>query len=208
MSNEIPHRGEHTRVEILQSAHDLFITQGYHGTSIRQIAQQAGLAIGSLYNHFASKEDVFLAVLWEFHPYHAVLPAILAAQGEPIEQFTRYVLDRMVAAVSESPGFMNLMFIEVVEFKGAHLNQLFSSLHPQWRQVAQVLLEAEGGRLKPIPPLMFMRIFLGTFFAYYLTEVLFAPVAPLEFRQSAIDHFVDVFLHGVIAEHPGRPAAA
>ena len=51
-----PSRGERTRAEIIQAAHDLFIQQGYHGTSMRQIAGQAGIALGGLYNHFESKE--------------------------------------------------------------------------------------------------------------------------------------------------------
>ncbi len=199
MSNETLRKGELTRAQIVRAAHELFVRQGYHGTSMRQIAQQAGIALGGLYNHFASKEDVFLAVIWEFHPYHDVIPAIQAAQGEPIEKFSSHVINRMVAAVSESPGFMNLMFIEVVEFKGKHLGQLFSTLAPQWRQVAENILQAEGDRLRPIPPLMFMHIFLGIFFAYYLTEVLFAPQAPLEFSEGAINRFTDVFLHGVLA---------
>ena len=59
-------RGEQTRNAILQAAHDLFVQQGYHGTSMRQIAKQAGLALGGLYNHFASKEDVFQAATISF----------------------------------------------------------------------------------------------------------------------------------------------
>ncbi len=73
-------RGEQTRTTILQVAHDLFIKQGYHGTSMRQIAQQANLALGGLYNHFSSKEQVFKAVFLAFHPYHEVLPLIASAQ--------------------------------------------------------------------------------------------------------------------------------
>ncbi len=191
-------RGDKTRTQIIHAAHELCIKQGYHGTSIREIAQRAGLALGSLYNHFASKEDVFLAVLWEYHPHHDVFPIILAAQGEHIEPFTHDVLTRMVAAVKDNPGFMNLMFIEVVEFKGRHLDQLFSAIYPQWRQFAKSILEDKANRLKPLPPLIFMRVFLGTFFGIYLTEVLFSPVAPLEFNQGAMDAFIDVFLHGVM----------
>jgi len=206
MSTDTLRRGEHSRTEILQAAHELFVTQGYHGTSMRQIAEKAGLALGSLYNHFASKEDVFLAVFWEFHPYHGVLPAILASQGEPIEQFTRHVMDRMIASVNANPGFLNLMFIEVVEFKGAHLSQLFSALQPQWTQAAQTVIHVDRERLRPIPPLMFIRIFLGIFFAYYLTETLFAPQAPPEFRQDAVDRFIEVYLYGIMADSSSAAA--
>ncbi len=54
-------RGEQTRGEIIRAAHKLFVQQGYHGTSMRQIAKQAGIALGGLYNHFDSKQEVFQA---------------------------------------------------------------------------------------------------------------------------------------------------
>jgi AcrR family transcriptional regulator len=55
MSDESLSRGERTRETILDAARQLFIQQGYHGTSMRQIASQAGIALGSLYNHFPNK---------------------------------------------------------------------------------------------------------------------------------------------------------
>ncbi|MCJ7701247.1 MAG: TetR/AcrR family transcriptional regulator, partial [Anaerolineales bacterium] len=82
MPRSTTQKGENTRALILQTAHDLFITQGYHGTSMRQIARQAGLALGGIYNHFSAKEDIFEAVFVENHPYLEMIPAIENAQGE------------------------------------------------------------------------------------------------------------------------------
>jgi AcrR family transcriptional regulator len=113
-------RGELTRLAILQAAHDLFIEQGYHGTSMRQIASEADIALGGLYNHFASTEAVFEAVFMVFHPYHQVLPTIQAAQGANLEQLVQDAIQRMVQVIEGRPDFMNLMFIEVVEFKSVH----------------------------------------------------------------------------------------
>ena len=56
-------RGEQTQKDILQSALELFLNHGYHGTSMRRIAQQAGIALGGIYNHFSSKEDLFVKIL-------------------------------------------------------------------------------------------------------------------------------------------------
>ena len=195
-------RGEHTRNEILQAAHALFNKQGYHGTSMRQIAKESGIALGGLYNHFASKEEVFQAIFLEFHPYRQVLPAIAAAQGESIEQFICDALDQMIAAMQERPDFMNLMFIEVVEFKSQHTRQLLSVIMPQATPIILNTIESNRELLRTIPPLMLMRTFLGLFFAYYLTETVFAPQAPPEFREKAKDYFVDIFLHGILRQ-PG-----
>ena len=63
MSHPVTEKGELTRSAIVEAAHQLFTTQGYHGTSMRQIANNAGIALGGIYNHFANKEILYCAVL-------------------------------------------------------------------------------------------------------------------------------------------------
>lgn len=194
-------RGETTRrTEIIQAAHDLFVQQGYHGTSMRQIAKKAGIALGGLYNHFKSKEDVFREVFFEYHPYHDVLPALQSARGDTVEEVVQDGINRIIATLETHPEFMNLVFIEVVEFKSAHMHELFDILQPQMTRIVQRVVLANSERLRPIPALMMVRIYLGLFFAYYLTEIIFAEQAPPEFCENAVDYFIDVFLHGVLKE--------
>jgi AcrR family transcriptional regulator len=52
-----------TRQRILDAAADLFIEQGFAGTSVRDISERLGMTKGSLYYHFASKEDVLNALV-------------------------------------------------------------------------------------------------------------------------------------------------
>ncbi len=198
MSSEPSSRGEQTRSAILQAAHDLFVEQGYHGTSMRQIASQAGLALGGLYNHFPSKEAVFEEVFFAYHPYHEVLPYIQQAQGATVEELIRDATQHMVAAVRGRPDFLNLMFIEMVELKSAHAQKLINTFYPIGLEIVGRLMQTEPGQLRPIPPPMVVRSFLGLFFAYFLTEIIFATAAPPEFRQDAMAHFVDIYLHGIL----------
>ena len=114
----------------------------------------------------------------------------------------------MIAVMRQRPDFMNLMFIEIVEFKSAHIQELFDLIMPQAQQLVFVVLQAHQAQLRPIPPFMLMRIFIGLFFAYYLTEIVIASHAPQEFRQGAEDYFVDFVLHGILAETaPGQTEA-
>lgn len=57
-------KGERTARRILDVAEDLFARQGYEGTSLRQIARGAGIREPGLYNHFASKQALYEAVLY------------------------------------------------------------------------------------------------------------------------------------------------
>ena len=50
------------RRQVLTVASELFAAKGFEATSIRDIATAAGMMSGSLYYHFASKEDLYIAV--------------------------------------------------------------------------------------------------------------------------------------------------
>jgi AcrR family transcriptional regulator len=53
------------RARILEMATRLFVAQGYHGISMREIADACGISKPGLYYHFKDKEDLFLAILSE-----------------------------------------------------------------------------------------------------------------------------------------------
>ncbi len=195
-------RGDQTRTAILQAAHDLFIRQGYHGTSMRQIAADAQLALGGLYNHFASKEQVFEAVLLAFHPYHEVFPLLEAARGANLEELVSDAMRRIAQVIPAHPEFLNLMFIELVEFKNAHLETLFAIIYPQGMSTLLRLVSSHPDQLRPIPPPMLVRTFLGLFFGYFLTEAVLTPGTPPELRENALHYFTDIYLHGVISNTP------
>jgi AcrR family transcriptional regulator len=55
-----------TKQLILSAALDLFSRHGYNGASIRQIAREVGIRESAIYNHYKSKEEIFLAILAEF----------------------------------------------------------------------------------------------------------------------------------------------
>lgn len=48
---------------IIEQAIKLFAAKGYHSTSIQEIADACGIAKGTLYNYFQSKDDVMLSVM-------------------------------------------------------------------------------------------------------------------------------------------------
>ena len=55
------------RRQIVDAAVNLFIENGFHKTTTRQIAQAAGISIGSLYEYIATKEDVLYLVCDAIH---------------------------------------------------------------------------------------------------------------------------------------------
>ena len=56
-------KGEQTAERILDAAESLFAERGYESTPLREIARRVGIAQPGLYNHFPSKEALYVAVL-------------------------------------------------------------------------------------------------------------------------------------------------
>jgi AcrR family transcriptional regulator len=51
-----------TRASILDAALDLFVERGFHGTAVPLVAERAGIAAGTIYRHFESKEALVNAL--------------------------------------------------------------------------------------------------------------------------------------------------
>jgi AcrR family transcriptional regulator len=56
-----------TRERILDVALDLFTDQGFDGTSMREIAERLHISKPAIYHHFASKEDILMALHMRLH---------------------------------------------------------------------------------------------------------------------------------------------
>jgi AcrR family transcriptional regulator len=72
-------KGAHTHDELVAAARRVFERDGYTRARVADIAAEAGLAHGSFYTYFASKKDVFLAVLRTVREQFAQAVAVSAA---------------------------------------------------------------------------------------------------------------------------------
>ncbi len=190
-------KGQQTRELLLEAALQQFAANGYHGTSMRQIAEVANLAVGGIYNHFASKEEILKAVILQYHPLNVIAPELADAQGASFEALLQDVAQRFSAAIKARPVLLNLFFIELVECKGVHLPELFEALLPRVGLFGQRLLALDH-RLRPLPPLVVMRIFLSTLIGFFITETLLAQLPMPPQPMGKIDDFVEVLMHGLL----------
>ena len=196
-TDELLTKGGRTRKGIMEAAYELFLKQGYAATSMRQIAEQAGLALGGIYNHFGSKEAIFSELILDRHPFWQVLPILLNTPSDDLESFVRIAAQAMVSELGRRPDFIKLMLIEIVEFDGRNMPRLIERLLPQILPTVERFGQFKR-LLNKMPPLVFFRAFIGFFFSYYITEFMIAGT-PLALTQgNALDHFVEIFLHGVL----------
>jgi AcrR family transcriptional regulator len=191
-------KGETTRLAIEDAAVELFMERGYHATSMRQVAERAGLALGGIYNHFSSKEDIFEAVIVDKHPYKRILPMILEAQGGNMEDFLRNGLKITLNELNSQPMYLKLMFIEFVEFNGRHGAAMLKEIAPSVLPVFENLVKSRK-ELRVTNPAMLMRAFFGLIISYFITEMVVSnSVVSKLMPKNPADAYVDIFLHGVL----------
>ena len=89
-----------TRARILWIALDLFTTQGYDKTSMRQIAERLGFSKAAIYYHFASKEDILMALDARLYDLgHDALTTVEASETAP--EVWMALLDRLIDQILE-----------------------------------------------------------------------------------------------------------
>jgi AcrR family transcriptional regulator len=94
---------------ILQAADDLLLEKGYHDTSIDDIAARVGISKGTVYLHFASKDDLVFALLERgMRQLQDTLDDILSSPGTPKEKLSA-VMRHMYA------GMLSQQRVQLVE---------------------------------------------------------------------------------------------
>lgn len=199
-----PTKGEATRAALLAAAHKLFLQQGFHGTSMRQIADEAGLAVGGIYNHFATKEEIFAAVLDAYHPYHVLFPVLEQTEGETVEAFVRNAAERVRQGIEGSETrLLPLVFMDLVEFRGQHMGRLARKLAPQMLPFFQRFSQLPGG-LRGLSAPMLFRALLSLMVGYLVTEMIWRNAKHLPrldmTSRDAFDGLIDIYLHGILDE--------
>lgn len=193
-------KGEITRLSIENAAIQLFLEQGYHATSMRQIAERAGLALGGIYNHFSSKEEIFEAIILDQHPYKKILPLVMAVEGETGEEFFGNAFRIVIQELGKQPEFINLLFIELVEFKGRHGPVMLREIGPRVLPIFQKVVKTRKD-LRHIHPAMLMRSFFGMVISYFVTEMVISnSMLSKMMPQNATDIYADIYLHGILKE--------
>jgi len=200
MKKEKQTKGEVTRLAVEDAAIGLFLEQGYHATSMRQIAQRSGLALGGIYNHFASKDEIFEAIIVDQHPYKKILPLILAVEGDTAEKFFGNAFRIVIEELGKRPEFINLMFIELVEFKGKHGTIMLREIGPKVLPVFERIVKARKD-LRIKNPAVLMRSFFGMIISYFITEMIISDsVISKLLPKNSTDAYIDIFLKGVLKE--------
>ncbi len=193
----------------LESALELFSTQGYGATSMRQISQHSGLSVGNLYHHFGSKEAIFQQLIDDYWKR-------LRDPGGPLQQLFERAgfpddLEEMAAeiqrSVEQNARYILLIFIDVIEFRGQHIRTFYEGMADAFAAAYSGSFERlkREGRLGDIDPLVAVMFATRWLFYFFTVEECFG--VPMHFgmnEHQAVDEFIKILRLGVLPRRAGE----
>jgi len=150
------------RDALLNAAGNLFAETGYEGTTIETIAQKAGMAKGSFYLHFESKEEIFRALIEDTS--ERIIERVGAVDGsnKPVEDKLSDIARIMLSfhLGSSHPWFFTLME------KGIERQQVMEHFYAKRKKVIDIIsgilrTGIEEGTVVDDEPERLSNLFLG-----------------------------------------------
>jgi AcrR family transcriptional regulator len=186
--------------KIERVALQLFTRKGFHGTTVREIAEKAGVSMGKLYIYYDTKEEIFIELVRRLgRKMEAIRQKELIPLMETIDAESLRKLARAIGqVVSQNLDYWRLMYVDVVEFRHKHFIHSFREIAGGLRTYANAVIHKSKIAFPPgvDPSLAFTAIYLQ-FFTYFLAEELFGAKRHLGMSdEEAIDQLVLLYTGG------------
>jgi AcrR family transcriptional regulator len=197
---------EERKTVIEDAAKELLIKQGFHATSMRDIARRASISLGNVYNYFETKEAIFESIINRYVTIiDQKLKEILEELDEPLDPKDMRRLGEMVGElVDRHQDFWLLMYIDVLEFQNRHFRKMFEGLAEKFRRLFEERFASaiERGDLRSgVDPAVGFTVAYMQFFNYFLVERLFGGNLHLGLTdEQALNYLTKIFCYGVLSE--------
>jgi AcrR family transcriptional regulator len=182
----------------------LFSQKGFGGTTTREIAQAAGVSEAMVFRHFATKQELYSAILDHkacsgdaMNPEQMVAEALKHKDDRAVfEQLALGALDHHEC----DPEFQRLLLHSALE--GHELAEMFFEkfIRRVYELLGGYIAERQrDGVFVEIDPLIIVRAFIGMIIHHSLNNNLWDPNRRLLkiSNEDAARHFTDIFLNGV-----------
>lgn len=195
-------RIEENQRRIEAAALKLFTRQGFHGTNIREIAEQAGVSTGAIYTYYPSKEAIFSRLVGGYRSrVDAWRRGVCATLKNPLSENDLKSLAREIRSLlSGHPEYLLLLYIDVVEFQNQHFTETFHDVPQQFRRLLGPALgnvKHQGGWSGQDPAFVLASIYLY-FFTYAGIEKLYRGNHHLGVSdEQAAERFADLLARGL-----------
>lgn len=199
-----PSAMEKKKSRIEEAARELFISQGFHATSMRTIAARAGTSLGNVYNYYRTKEEILESIIGRYQTViDGRLRAIFDEIDEPLEPESLVRFGKQIKEmVNAHHDFWLLMYIDVLEFENRHFRKMFEGLvHNLRRRFATQFneLKKQGRVHADVDPAVGFTAVYMQFFNYFLVEKLFGGNRHFGISdERVIKQLTDIYCRGLL----------
>ena len=192
---------ESRRSQILEAALRVFVRDGFHSSPVDAIAREAGLAKGTIYLYFPTKEAVLQAAIERY----SLLPVIEESVGKLVETPPEQAIPALVALVwqrlkERSPVFRMMLGLGgILQPENARIF-LERVVLPGNTLLAGYLDSCVArGALRPIDTFVAARSLLGSLLTFVLSQEVLggAELRPIS-DEAIVETVSDVFLRGAL----------
>ncbi len=194
--------GAARRQQIIEVAADLFSRKGFGGTTTKQVAQAIGVSETTIFKHFASKEELYAAIIEAKTHTEEILGSVSPVAREQDDAgLLSSLAHQMIERVQRDPTLMRLLLFSALE--GHSLSDLF--FRSRWQRIDDFLSRyiadrVAAGAFQPVDPTQAAWSFIGMLTHYILLHELFGQKPPPHLTADrAIEEIVSLFLDGVCA---------
>lgn len=184
------------REDILKASLSLFAAKGFHGTSMRDIARAANLTEGLIYHYFASKRDLFRAIIdeYSFLPLLRTLPEL--AEQLDLRGLLIVLARGFFDVLRENTQLTRVLLQEIQVFPEEKEAFFADAVGESIAELGGILDARMSDRVRQqVDPKVSARIFFNSLLAFYVEQEILGGKYLLPVDERAyIEHLVDMFV--------------
>jgi AcrR family transcriptional regulator len=191
-----------TKARIMKSAMRLFAKRGFDGTTTKDLAEDAGVAEGTLFRHFTNKKAILIEVATA--GWIELLTDLLTEFSEmgSYKAVAQVMRNRMLH-MRQNVDLLKVCFIEV-QFHEDLRERIQAEVIEKMTDVAEAFFQTamDQGIYRQQDPRLVARVFLGMFtIASFSQNTIADPDASPEELRAMAEGLSDIFLNGVLAKN-------
>jgi len=143
-------KSEETRARILDTALTLFLERGFQETTMRAIADAAGVSVGNAYYYFESKEQLIQAFYARTHVEHVAASHDVLANAKSFADRLRGLMHTKIDTIEPYHQFAGVLFRTAADPQSP-LHPLSAESAPVRDEATAIFAEALDGSTSRIP---------------------------------------------------------
>ena len=188
-----------TQTRILKAARKLFARRGFDGTTTRDLAQEAGVAEGTLFRHFENKKAILIEVTTQ--GWIEILTDLLTELSEMGSyKAIAQVMRRRMLNLHQNADLLKVCFLEA-QFHPDLRDRIQTEVIVKMTDVAEAFFQTamDQGIYRRMNPRLVAQVFLGMFTVAGFSRDTIMPdnASPQETLEMA-EGMADIFLNGVL----------